>query len=284
MHDNTVRHLYLALNAHLVLSPTERKAIIHLIDNDSPAKEKHFSWRQVAMAFMDWKMYAVGSIQLLTCVCMYSFSLFLPSIIVGMGYNNIHAQLMSAPPYAVGNVWLIMYIHNEKSSLLLFLACTVTMICAYTSDKYVERGYHCTGCCLIATIGYIMLATLQDHDNSVLYVASVIAASGIFPVLSLTVAWNSNNHGGHVKRAVAIAFVSGMANCGGIIGSQIYRAEDAPKYIKGHTICVAMMAAACVLSFSTKMALARENKKRDMMTPQEHAVACEGNELCDKVC
>ncbi|KAI7881293.1 MFS general substrate transporter [Lichtheimia hyalospora FSU 10163] len=245
------------------LSATEKEAIVYMIDHDSPAKEKHFSWRQVAMALMDWKTYAVGSIQLFTAVCMYSFSLFLPSIIVGMGYNNIHAQLMSAPPYAV--------------------ACTLTMICAYTSDKYVERGYHCAGCCLIGMVGYVMLSTLQNHDNAILYGASIIAASGVFPVLSLTAAWNSNNHGGRVKRAVAIAVVSGMANCGGIIAGQVYRADDAPKYIRGHTICVAMMGAACVLSFLTKMALARENKKRDTMTQQEHAAACEGNELCDQV-
>ena len=157
------------------------------------------------------------------------------------------------------------------------------MICAYTSDKYVERGYHCAACCLIGMVGYIMLSTLQNHENAILYGASIIAASGVFPVLSLTAAWNSNNHGGHTKRAVAIAVVSGMANCGGIIAGQVYRADDAPKYIRGHTICVAMMGAACVLSFLTKMAFARENKKRDTMTQQEHTAACEGNELCDKV-
>lgn len=175
------------------------------------------------------------------------------------------------------------YTHNENL-IIGAIACTMTMLCAYTSDKYVERGYHAVVSCLVGMIGYIMLATLQDHNNAVLYVASIIAACGIFPVLSLTVAWNSNNQGGHTKRAVAIAFVSGMANCGGIIGAQIYRAEDAPEYIHGHIICAAMMGAACVLSFLTKMALARENKKRDTMTPQEHAAACEGKDLCDKVC
>lgn len=175
------------------------------------------------------------------------------------------------------------YIHNENL-IIVFIACTLTMLCAYTSDKYVERGYHAVVCCLIGMIGYIMLATLQDHSNAVLYGASIVAACGIFPVLSLTVAWNSNNQGGHFKRAVAIAFVAGMANCGGIIGAQIYRADDAPKYIRGHTICVAMMGGACILSILTKMGLARENKKRDTMTPQEHAAACEGKDLCDKVC
>lgn len=110
MHDNAIpkKGIYFSsTNTHLVLSASEKEALVHLLDQDSPAKEKHFSWRQVAMALTDWKMYAVGSIQLCSATCMYSFSLFLPSIIVGMGYNNIHAQLMSAPPYAVGNAWCL---------------------------------------------------------------------------------------------------------------------------------------------------------------------------------
>jgi hypothetical protein len=33
---------------------------------------------------------------------LYSLSLFLPSIISGMGFTNLTAQAMSAPPYAIG--------------------------------------------------------------------------------------------------------------------------------------------------------------------------------------
>lgn len=33
---------------------------------------------------------------------LYSLSLFLPSIIQGMGFTDLRAQAMSAPPYAIG--------------------------------------------------------------------------------------------------------------------------------------------------------------------------------------
>jgi MFS family permease len=38
---------------------------------------------------------------------LYAFSLFLPTIIKGMGYKNTHAQLLSVPPYAVAAVMTI---------------------------------------------------------------------------------------------------------------------------------------------------------------------------------
>jgi len=37
---------------------------------------------------------------------LYSLSLFLPSIIQGMGFTDLRAQAMSAPPYAIGKLFL----------------------------------------------------------------------------------------------------------------------------------------------------------------------------------
>jgi hypothetical protein len=38
---------------------------------------------------------------------LYAFSLFLPTIVKGMGYKSIHAQLLSVPPYAVAAVMTV---------------------------------------------------------------------------------------------------------------------------------------------------------------------------------
>lgn len=86
----------------IVLTPDEQEKVTKLIEHDSPSREKHFSWKQVRMAFTDWKMYAFGSIYLLSATCMYAYAMFLPTIVVGMGYSSLSAQLMSAPPYGVG--------------------------------------------------------------------------------------------------------------------------------------------------------------------------------------
>ncbi|CDH55530.1 mfs general substrate transporter [Lichtheimia corymbifera JMRC:FSU:9682] len=243
------------------LTPDEQEKVTKLIEHDSPSREKHFSWKQVRMAFTDWKMYAFGSIYLLSATCMYAYAMFLPTIVVGMGYSSLSAQLMSAPPYGVGFV--------------------LTVITAYTSDKFLERGFHLTAISLVGMIGYILLATLGE-DVPVVghYIAAIIVGCGIFP-LSINTAWMNNNQGGRTKRAVVIAVFTMMANLGGVIGGQLYRADDAPRYIRGHTICAVFMGVTCLLILGTKWGLYRENKRRDAMTHEEYMAACQGTDLCD---
>ena len=44
-----------------------------------------------------------------------------------------------------------------------------------------------------------------------------------------------NNLAGHYKRGVGMALHIGIGNFGGAIASNIYRSQDAPRYILGRT-------------------------------------------------
>lgn len=67
----------------------------------------------------------------------YSFSLFLPTIIKDLGYNSVKAQLFTVPPNMTG-----------------FFA---VILCSFLSDRIKARGPIMIGCCLLAIVGYIML-------------------------------------------------------------------------------------------------------------------------------
>ena len=67
----------------------------------------------------------------------YSFSLFLPTIISSLGYSSVKAQLFTVPPNMAG-----------------FFA---VLLCTYASDKIKARGPIMIGCCSLAIIGYILL-------------------------------------------------------------------------------------------------------------------------------
>jgi hypothetical protein len=53
--------------------------------------------------------------------------------------------------------------------------------------------------------------------------------AGIFPIVPLIRAWNSNNIGGSLKRGVGIAMQVGFGNLGGAIAGFVYLSTDEPR-------------------------------------------------------
>lgn len=68
---------------------------------------------------------------------------------------------------------------------------------------------------------------------------------------------------GQTKRAVAGGLQIGIGNLGAVIGTQLYRANDGPRYIRGHSVALAYLAAnICVVS-TLWFVLSTENKRRE---------------------
>ncbi|KAG2222458.1 hypothetical protein INT45_013371 [Circinella minor] len=246
------------------LNEREREIIVRrIIEDAGPATETHFSWNQVIQAFLDWKVYAYSLSYICGAICVYSLAMFMPSIVQGMGYTSrLEAQLMSAPPYVFA--WI------------------ATILNGYSTDKCGERGFHLAGVGFVASLGYVLLITLQDYGSVAVYIAAIITTTFAFATNPPMAGWFSNNFGGDTKRSVAMAFVLTIGNSGGAISGHVYRADDAPHYIRGHTICLALMLCGAMLALLLKYLLYRENKRRDNLTPEEHRIECERKEPCDK--
>ena len=73
---------------------------------------------------------------------LYSFSLFVPTILGGMGYEGTKAQLLSVPPYAVA-------------------ACNV-IFNGWLGDRTKKRGYLNMVSALIGMLGFVMLLSTSD--------------------------------------------------------------------------------------------------------------------------
>ncbi|KAK3381765.1 high-affinity nicotinic acid transporter [Podospora didyma] len=208
----------------------------HLLDD--------FNLKYVWQAITDWKIY----IFMLTCMAafcpIYSFSLFLPTIIRGMGYTANNAQLMSVPPYVC--------------------ACFFTIVASWLADKWRTRGVFLLGFQVVAIAGFAMLA--GTANASVQYAGTVLAAIGIFPQVPLGIAWNSSNVGGSsLKRGTAIAMQVMGGNTGGIIASYVYLTRDGPRYIKGHSILIGFVGMAFFLTLLMTVWCRRENTRRDAL-------------------
>lgn len=202
-------------NTARFLEPHQRDEVMRRLKADSGHLDNDdFNLKYVWQAIRDWKIY----IHMLICMAgfcpIYSFALFLPTIVKNMGYTANNAQLMTVPPYVC--------------------ACFFTIAASYAADRIQKRGVFLLGFQLVAILGFALLA--GSAQASVQYTGTVLAAVGIYPQIPLGLAWNSGNIGGSLKRATGIAMQVMGGNCGGIIASYVYLSRDGPRYIKGHRL------------------------------------------------
>lgn len=222
------------------LKPAERVYVqnrLH-VDNDGCSHEfkKKFIWD----AFTDWKVWCFA-IMFHGALCpVYTFSLFSPTLVANLGYAAARAQLMSVPPYVA--------------------AAIVTLTVGYLSDKWQRRAPLVIGCSIVSGLGYALL--LADVTSGVNYFALFLAASGVYPLVPIIVAWGSNNCGGSLKKGVATAIVVSIGNLGGIVSSFIYPSADKPKYTKGHAVCLAYCAITALCAVIMWVYAIAANKKR----------------------
>lgn len=210
-------------------------------DNQARAETEKLNRKYIFAALKDWKTWGYAVLYM-GCLCpLYSFSLFLPTILVGMGYKGTTAQLMSVPPYAV--------------------AASMTVFIGWLADRTRWRGYCNIVISFIGCVGFAML--LSTTNPRVQYAGTFLGAMGIYPTVSNSLSWASNNVEGVYKRGVMVGTVVGWGNLNGVVASNIYITSEKPKYTTGHATVLAYMAV-CLFggSIAVHLALRRENKLR----------------------
>ncbi|KAF3912202.1 hypothetical protein ABW21_db0208814 [Orbilia brochopaga] len=219
------------------LTEDERLRVLRRLqaDNQASASHESFSFKYVKQSLSDWKTFAGAA------GALYAFSLFLPTIISNLGYKATRAQLMTVPVYAV--------------------AAVCTIITGFLADRFQRRGVFNMGCGLIAVIGYSILLGSKNYKLS--YAGTYLAAAGVYPCISNTITWVSNNAEGVYKRGFVLGLVIGFGNLNGVMSSNVYQGRDSPWYRPGH-VAVLVYLAGCLVggSFVYHMLLRRENRKR----------------------
>ena len=176
--------------------------------------------------------------------CNVSFSslpVFLPTILSEMGFTDLTAQGLSAPPYFI--------------SFLIVIGST------YIADRTQQRGLMIFGLSLIGAIGYILLATTKTTGPR--YTGVFLAAAGVFPCIGNILPWVLNNQGSDTKRGAGIAILNLIGQCGPLLGTRVYPAKDTPFYRTGMWVCASFMLFNGALAMGLRTLLAWENKKLD---------------------
>jgi len=224
------------------LTDGERVEVLERLKLDRSSLADEFDMRYFWQALKDWKIWVHMVITIGVYTGLYSYSLFLPTIVRGLGtYDNNESQLMTVPPYIA--------------------ACICCITAGWWADRKGQRGIIMMVFMGVAIIGLILLMTTEAPGAR--YTGCFLMACGIYPNVPQGVAWNGNNIGGSLKRGVGIAMHVGFGNLGGAIGSYLFLPKDAPRYIPGFSTLLACQAMALILSLFMHIYLKRENARRD---------------------
>ncbi|KAF9055247.1 MFS transporter [Hymenopellis radicata] len=205
------------------------------------AEDEVFEWREIARGLVDIQTWLTAFAYFGLIVSLYSYSLFLPTIVKNLGYDGAQAQLHTVPPYVP--------------------AAVLTVVVAVLSDRLKWRGPFILICLPIAIIGYIVAITATTDTGR--YAAVFLIASGIYPSGPCILSILPNNSSGHFKRATTTALQLAVANIGGFVATFSYTQDQAPKYIRGHTISLAFLCAAWLLVGCNVLYCMWENRARE---------------------
>lgn len=153
-------------------------------------------------------------------------------------------------------------------------AFITTLTTAVVSERVGRRAPFIMGSSLFAIIGYAILLSNKDPVGrpGVSYAGTFFAAGGIFPAVALVLSWPAINISGQTKRAVGNAMQISIGNLGAVLGTQLYRANDGPRYIVGHSFALAYLFGNIVVAGLLWWVLKRENERRAEITTEVKAV------------
>jgi cyanate permease len=174
-------------------------------------------------------------------VAFSSLPVFLPTILTEMGFSHVNAQGLTAPPF--------------------FLSFLTVIVTCYIADRTQQRGLMIAILTAIGGAGYVILATTKSVAAR--YFGVFLAAAGIFPAIGNVLPWITNNQGTDTRRGTGLMLANLIGQCGPVLGTRLYPKSEGPLYVKGQSICAGFMFLFCLLTIVLRTLLAWENKKLD---------------------
>ncbi|KAF2227509.1 major facilitator superfamily domain-containing protein [Elsinoe ampelina] len=225
------------------LNEQEADFVVARIEKDrNDAIASKFNLREYLRCGADLKIWGFAALFGLTTTTTYAIAFFLPIILRnGMGFSVAMSQILIAPPYVA--------------------AAFVMYGMAWAGDKWHIRSPWVIINGLLALTGLPMLGFSSNVGVRYfgVFLATIAANANIPCILT----WQANNIRGQWKRALCSATLVGTGGIGGIIGSTVFRSQDAPGYRPG--IIATMLASGLIVLISLLLNLKfwRANKRAE---------------------
>lgn len=214
--------------------------------------KRHFNWGTLWQVLTEWQLYLQALVFMSNSVPNYGLKFTMPQIIENMGFTSTRAQLLTAPPYACGAI--------------------AAVTSALFADRIRWRMPFIIGAQCLLIIAYAILfnkAAAITENVGLCYFCVFLACIGIYPILPGCNAWTINNLAGAEKRAMGIAFMIALGNCGGLPGSFIYLDRESPKYPTGFGGSLSFASAGLISALLLEFCYWTHNKRYAGMTEEE---------------
>ncbi len=158
-----------------------------------------------------------------------------------MKFDIAKSQCLVVPPYAAAGIYMYFI--------------------AFYADRYKNRciGIIVNACLCILGLGLLGLM----KNNGVRYFGVFLATMGANTNIPTILTYQANNIRGQWKRAFCSATLVGFGGVGGIIGSTVFRQQDAPEYKWGIVTCMLANALIIVVTAVLTFKFIRANKRVD---------------------
>lgn len=225
------------------LSKEESDFMVARVEKDRhDAIPEAFRIKNYLTPCLDSKVWAFAALFGLTTTNTYAIAYFLPIILRnGMKFSIAKAQCLVAPPYVA--------------------AAFVMYGFAVLGDKHHIRAPIIIANAIIGLIGLPLLG--YATNNGVRYFGAFLATISCNANIPAVLTYQANNIRGQWKRALCSATLVGSGGIGGIIGSTVFRDQDAPKYGPGIITCMISNGLVVVITLLLSLKFHRANRRVD---------------------
>lgn len=199
------------------LSAEERALAAERIKGVASLGHEKLTWTEAKATLVDWRLYLHHALCVTFAPAFSSISLFTPTIVSGLGYEGLTAQLFTVPPYAI--------------------AFVVGLLIAWQADKRGMRGWAAFACFAISgtcflvqgkrrmlSIGVVTelrprIGLLPSHAFKARYGLLCVAVPFVFAIQPILLSWLTANLRSTGATTLAVPMNISIGQAGQIVGT-----------------------------------------------------------------
>ncbi|KAJ4422117.1 hypothetical protein N0V82_003200 [Gnomoniopsis sp. IMI 355080] len=228
------------------LNEEEKSLAFFRIQTDSSSTvSEAFKLRDALKIFRVPSTYAFLAIEVCLGVPLQSVTLFLPQIVEALNYSTVKTNLYTVAPNVTGAIMLLILAFSSDYARIRF--------------PFIALGFAFT------FIGFIIFASISDVTSQVqlAYYATFMMCWGTSAPSVILSTWYNNNVADENRRVTLTSVGVPLANVMGLVSSNIFVSNEAPKYETALITTAVFGATGALITILTGLYMIWDNKRRN---------------------